>query len=138
MSIIGRENTPVLVIGEETAKGLAVDLASDWDVRLLSTDETVVTSSATQVSDTRHVDFRASELKEHSSGVSLAVVLTERDRAALLVTQLLNTVCDVDRVFVRVDDPSKKDAFENLNCTVIETAKLFRPEVESILGAVQD
>lgn len=127
------EPTPVLVVGQEAAKGLADHLAEEWPVRLLSDDRSVVESADTESMESRHVEFNAAELEPHAYDADSAVIVAERDRAGLLIAQLLSSVCNVDRVSVRVDDPENLDAFEGLDCQVIETGPVLRSEVEQVL-----
>lgn len=128
------DSTQVLVIGGEAAKGLAAHLAEAWDVKLLSDDEEIVASAGSEQFDAGHVDFEGDDLERHASDADAAVVGTERDRVGLMVVQLLNTACDLDRVLVRVNDPKKKDAFRDVDCKIIETGSLLRPEVERALA----
>ncbi len=129
------DSTTVTVIGEQAAKGLAVNLEEEWNVRLLSEAADVVESAASNPVEARHVDYAASDIERHACGADVVVVVTARDRTALLVTQLLNTICDVGRVFVTVDDPRHRDAFEGIDCEVVETGSLLRSEVEHGLTA---
>lgn len=131
------DSTQLLVIGGEAAKGLAAHLAETWNVRLLSDDKEVVRSARSADSeqfDVRHLDLEADDLQPHVGDVDTAVVGTDRDRAGLMVAQVLTTVCGVDRVLVGVNDPKNEDAFQDVDCETIETWSLLRSEVERVLS----
>jgi Trk K+ transport system NAD-binding subunit len=128
----------LLVIGGEAAKGGAAHLADEWDVQLLS-DETDIVDGATNAPYTSHrVELTASDLEPFASRADAAVVITEHDRVALRLAVLLNTIASLDDVFVRVDDPENRRAFEDVDCRVLEAGALFRSEIERQLGASED
>lgn len=128
-----KEQSRVLVVGEEAAKGLATHLAEDWDVRLLSNDESIIGNVATNQFESDVVEYEAGVLQDHVDDEDTAVVVTERDQVGLLVVQSLNACCNVDQIFVRVDDPQNRHAFEDLDCEILETGAVLRPEVEQAL-----
>lgn len=128
------DDSQVLVIGGETAKGLATHLAGEWPVRVLTTDEKIVERTASDSFEAFAVDFEATDLKRHAAEANTAIVVPEHDRVGLLVTQLLTAICGLDSVLTRVDDPKNKNAFDTIDCEIIETGALLRPEVEQKLA----
>jgi Trk K+ transport system NAD-binding subunit len=125
----------VVVVGGETAKGLATHLSNDREVCLLSDDEQVVANASSEEFDARHVDLKCRDLAEHADDADVAVVGTERDRVGLIVAQSLATACDLESVLVRVNDPANEPAFRDVNCEVIETGPVLGAEIERILSA---
>jgi Trk K+ transport system NAD-binding subunit len=131
------DSTQLLVVGGETATGLATHLAENWEVRLLSDQEEVVGKAGRQGFDARHVDFGTADLARHAGDADVAVFGTERDRVGLMVAQLLATACDLDSVLVRVNDPENMPAFRGVDCEVIETGPLLGAEIERVLSTTE-
>lgn len=129
------DSCQLLVVGGEMAKGLAVHLAGEWHVRLLSDDESLVRATDSARFDAVAVEFEAGELERHACDADTALVVTDCDRTGLLVTQLLDTVCEIEHILTRVDDSRNRGAFEAIDCDLIETAPLLQPAVEQKLSA---
>lgn len=127
------DRTSVAVFGGRLAKGLAVRLAPDREVRLVSDDRAVVESGRSEPFAARHVDYATADLAAVVGDVDVAVVATERDRAGLLVAQTLAVGDEVDRVLVRFDDPDYEPVFSGLDCDVLDLGSVLHDAVESTL-----
>jgi len=124
----------VAVFGGRIAMGLAIRLSSAWDVRLVSDDQAVVERSRSKPFEARHVDFRKADLSDHVGTVDAAVVVVDRDRVGLLVTQKLAVTEEVDPLLVRIKDPEYEAAFSDIDCEVLDVAAVLQETVETSLG----
>lgn len=124
----------VLVFGGRAAKGLATYLAETWDVELLTEDETIAARARSEPYEAEVVEYDAETFDQYVDPAGVAIVATERDSVGLMITQLLNTTCKVDDVLVRVDDPKNREAFEDIDCELIETGEVLREAVEATIA----
>lgn len=133
----GVDDPKVLVVGGEAAKAVALHLQEACEVRILSSEERIVRWTEGTSIEARAVDVTAGrELRRHAGPADAAVVVTERDQTALLVTQLLRFVCDVAHVAVLLNDPHNRDAFEGVDADLLDGRAVFGPVVEeSLAGA---
>jgi trk system potassium uptake protein TrkA len=60
---------------------------------------------------------------------SAVLALDENDATNLLVAQLARSRFDVDRVLVRVNDPGREPAFENVDVDTVDTAAVLADAV---------
>lgn len=124
----------IVVVGGEAAVGVATYLDGDCTVVFVSGDGDVVARATARGLDARRTDVAdGGRLSDHTVGADAAVVATERDRLNLLVAQLLRTVCGVDDVTVRVNDPDNRDVFEEVGVTVVDGGSLVATEVADAL-----
>jgi len=130
----GSTTDRVLVVGDESALGVATYLNERHEVFLLSEDpDAVRTASASGVEARRTAVGDGGRLRKHTGDVAGAVVATDRDRLTLLVAQLLRTVCDVEDVTAVVNDARHLDLFEELDVRPIHGSSLVGPAVDDTL-----
>lgn len=124
----------VLVIGGQSACGVAVELAGDYEVTLVTDDESVARTARTREIEARRVELTdGSDLRRNAAGAEMAVVAAELDRVSLLVAQLLRVTCGVEEVVVRINDPENRDVFDDLDVELLDEGSLLAPEVERAL-----
>lgn len=124
----------LLIVGGETAVGLAYHLGSDHDVTVVTGDDDVVKNAHEEGIDVRTAEItQADELAPITDGVETAVVAAERDQVGLLSAQLLRTTCGVEDVTVLLNDPVHGDLFDDLDVEYLERPTVLGPEVERTL-----
>ena len=107
----------LIVGGDHVGGQLAVRLADVDAVQYLDDDPVDATEAGVVGRDVDITDRRQLE-RVGLDDVETVVVASERDSVNLLVSQLIRTSFDVDRVIVRINDPRNRDLFE---ATGVET-----------------
>jgi Trk K+ transport system NAD-binding subunit len=125
----------VVIVGDQISAGMADRLAEDFDVLLVTDDDAVLGTARSQGVDTAGGDATdGAFLRGAVADADAAVVATERDRTNLLVIQLLRTAVSIDRIVVRLNDPTKRDAFENIDVDLIDGSSILAAEVGKTLA----
>jgi Trk K+ transport system NAD-binding subunit len=110
----------VIVGGGQTGRRLAERLAADGSVHHV--DESATAVARPRGYETSHVPDVTSTTALATTGVTaddVAIVLAGRDSRTLLVTQLLRTAFDVERIYAVLVDPRNRDAFDIPGVAVI-------------------
>lgn len=110
----------VIVGGGQVGRRLAEKLAPDQSVHHAHEDSTTV--ARPRGYETSHAPDITRREALAATGVTaddVAVVLAGRDSRTLLVTQLLRTAFDVERVYAVLTDPRNRDAFDISGVTVV-------------------
>jgi len=110
----------VIVGGGQVGRRLAEHLAPDQSVHHVDEDPTTVARPRGYETTLAPDIARRGALA--ATGVTaddVAVVLADRDSRTLLVTQLLRTAFDVERVYAVLADPRNRDAFDISGVTVV-------------------
>ncbi|WP_380677991.1 NAD-binding protein [Salinigranum sp. GCM10025319] len=110
----------VIVGGGQTGRRLAEQLAADRSVH--HADESATALARPRGYETSHVQDVTSTTALTAIGVTaddVAIVLAGRDSRTLLVTQLLRTTFDVERIYAVLVDPRNRDAFDIPGVAVI-------------------
>jgi Trk K+ transport system NAD-binding subunit len=103
----------VIVGGGQVGRRLAEQLAPDHPVHHVDENSTAV--ARPRGYETSHVSDVTRTAALATTGVTagdVAVVLAGGDSRTLLVTQLLRTTFEVDRVYAVLTDPRNRDAFD--------------------------
>lgn len=129
------EGDPVVaVVGDESAVGLATYLRDDCRVRLVSDDGDTVRRATSRGFEAYRTDIGDGErLRSHVDAVDAAMVATGRDRTTFLVAHLLQSVCGVAVVGVRVNDPEHRELFDGIDGPVLNEGSLLGEEVTATL-----
>lgn len=128
----------VAVVGDEAVVGLAASLRDDCRVLLVSEDEDTVRRAASRGFEAHRTDIGDGErLRSYVEAADAAMVATGQDRTTFLVAHLLQSVCGVAVVGVRVNDPERRELFDGVEGPVLNegsllgeaaTAELFEAE----------
>jgi len=130
----GSSTARIVVVGDESALGVATYLNEEREVLLLSTDPAAVRTASGRGVEARQTRIDdGGRLRKHAVDVDGAVVSTGRDRQNLLVAQLLRTVCDVDDVTVIVNDRQHLDLFEDIDVRPVHGSSLVGPAIDDTL-----
>lgn len=124
-------NRTLLIVGGQTAVGLASHFGSDRDVTVITSDDDVVKNAHEDGLNVRTAEItRGRDLAPIAEGIETAIVAAERDKAGMLCAQLLRTTCGVDDVTVLLNDPIKVDLVDDLDVEYLECPRVLGPEVE--------
>lgn len=116
----------VAVVGDESVVGLASYLRDNCRVLLVSDDEDTVRRATSRGFEAHRTDIGDGErLRSHVEAVDAAMVATGRDRTTFLVAHLLQSVCGVAVVGVRVNDPQRREVFDGIEGPVLNEGSLL-------------
>jgi Trk K+ transport system NAD-binding subunit len=110
----------VIVGGGQTGRRLAEQVVADGPVHHV--DESATAVARPRGYETSHVPDITCTTALTATGVTaddVVIVLAGRDSRTLLVTQLLRTTFDVERVYAVLVDPRNRDAFDIPGVAVI-------------------
>jgi len=129
------EHPTVVVVGDQISAGMADRLADDYEVLLVTDDEAALGTARSGGVETATGDVTdGAFLREQASGVDAAVIATERDRTNLLITQLLRTAVSIDRIVVRLNDPTRRDVFDDIDVDLVDGGSVLAAEVGKTLS----
>ncbi|MFC7194971.1 NAD-binding protein [Halosimplex aquaticum] len=132
--VLARPRKTMVVGTSREAQTLACRLAEDFDVTFVSDQEELLTGDRTADFDTEYAALDdGSDLSMLDLSVDAAVVAAGRDRINMLAAQHIRTRCDVDRLVVRVNDPSRESAFAALDAETICPTDVLEPAIRSSL-----
>lgn len=106
----------VLVVGNDPVAAAIAQSVTDT-VQFVGATESVVDRAAAHVSDAVHVDDPVAF--SPSEPVDTAIIATAADRTNLLATQRLRLNGDPGEVVVRLNDPTNRSAFAELNVETV-------------------
>lgn len=112
------EETSLLVVSDSHVGSL---LAADIDsvrTHLITDSSTVALQTPDNVRKTVG-NVTSAEILGAGAGATAAVVALQRDRQALLVAQLLRTRFEIDELLISVNDPQRREAFEDIATTIV-------------------
>lgn len=133
LPISGSER-PVLVVGDETARGIANRLADSTPVEFATADATIAAGARSVGIETHTVDVtKAADLAAVTRDIDVGVVAAGQDRTTLLVAQLLRTRCEVDHVVAGVADERHTEAFAAADITPVRLDAVLAEAVSDVL-----
>jgi len=129
------DGTLLVVSDSHVGSSLAAELASRTDVHLL-TDHDGVAGQAPDAVQVTVGDLRSPETLATATGATAAVVALRRDRAAVLVTQLLRTHLGLEDIVTVINDPQRHDAFDGLARTTVCGSSVLAAELRRTAESV--
>jgi Trk K+ transport system NAD-binding subunit len=137
MSEVVSSASRVLVVGSShDVLSLASGLDEEFEVVFAGNRDDVVAGATEQGLEARYTAFDdGRDLRALDLDVDAALVAADRDPTNMLVTQQLRTSLGVSNVVVRVNDPTREDAFAALGVETICPSDVLTPEIK---GLIQD
>ncbi|MFC7075129.1 potassium transporter [Haloarcula halophila] len=99
----------------------------------LVTDSSAVAAQTPDSVRTTVGDVTVAETLASGADATAAVVALQRDRQALLVAQLLRTKVDTDTLVVLLNDPSRRDLFDDIATFVVCVSTCLSAELRTTL-----